>query len=423
MSDRISTQTASNTRLPDPTFRWFPVIAVALSTFTVVTAEMMPVGLLPSIAAELGVNTGLAGMTLTITGVVAAVVAPLSPVIAGRADRRTLLVAFLVLLVLANVMSALAGDFATFAGARVLIGVSMGVVWASAGGLGPRLADPTHLGRAMTIIFSGVSIGMVLGLPAGTFIAGVAGWRAAFWAIAALSAATALVALLVMPRLLVTERARITGMFLPWRDRGVRTGFVITALVVVGHFMAYTYIRPVLETNADITPPLVVAALAVFGLAGIAGNTVIGPLAGRRPRAALLITLGAIVLGTALIPFAVTGIGLAAVVLAGWGAGYGGISVATQAWIRSANPALVERSSAMWSGVFNGAIAAGAAAGGVLFDSAGGAPLMLVAAGIVALGWLAALVGRPLSPGRPGPCPCAPRSRGARSPRGRRRRD
>ncbi|WP_025155987.1 MFS transporter [Leifsonia aquatica] len=383
-----------------PAFRWPPVIAVALSTFTVVTAEMMPVGLLPSIAADLQVNPGLAGMSLTITGVMAAIVAPLTPLIAGRRDRRTLLAGFLALLVLANAASAVSGSFAMFAIARVLIGVSMGVVWASAGGLGPRLADPAHLGRAMTTIFSGVSIGMVLGLPAGTFIAGLAGWRAAFWAIAALSAAVALFALLAMPRLPVVERARLAGMFLPWRDRGVRTGFVITALVVMGHFMAYTYVRPVLETNPAITPALIVAALAAFGLTGIIGNLVVGPVTARRPRMALLLTLGAIALGIGLLPIAVAGIASVFVVLALWGAGYGGISVATQAWIRSADPAQVERSSAMWSGVFNGSIAVGAFAGGLVFDALGGATVLLVAAGIVAAGWITTLVGRPGGPGR-----------------------
>lgn len=399
---------------PAPDFRWAPVLAVALSTFTVVTAEMMPVGLLPSIAADLAVNTGLAGMSLTITGVLAAIVAPLTPVIAGRGDRRTLLVGFLALLTLANIGSALSPSFAMFAVTRVLIGVSMGVVWASAGGLGPRLADPAHLGRAMTAIFSGTSIGMVLGLPAGTFIAGLAGWRAAFWTVAALSAASAIAALVAMPRLPVVERARLSGMLLPWRDRGVRTGFAITALVVVGHFMAYTYIRPVLETNPAITPPLIVAALAVFGLAGIAGNAVIGPFAAGRPRSALLIALGAIALGTAFLPVSVAATWSAFAILALWGVGYGAIGVATQAWIRTANPALVERSSAMWSGVFNGAIAVGAFAGGLLFDGIGGAPLLLVAAAIVAGGWITTLAGRPVGRGR---ADARARSRTAGAPR------
>ena len=414
MTTQRTDPVAPSTPPPVPAFRWAPVLAVALSTFTVVTAEMMPVGLLPSIAADLRVNTGLAGMSLTITGVLAAIVAPLTPVIAGRGDRRTLLVGFLALLTLADVVSALSTSFAMFAVARVLIGVSMGVVWASAGGLGPRLADPAHLGRAMTAIFSGTSIGMVLGLPAGTFIAGLAGWRAAFWAVAALSTAAALCALVAMPRLPVVERARLAGIFLPWHDRGVRTGFTITALVVTGHFMAYTYIRPVLETDPDITPPLVVAALAAFGLAGIVGNAVLGPFSAGNPRVVLLIALGAIALGTALLPVAVATIWTAFVVLTLWGAGYGAIGVATQAWIRSANPALVERSSAMWSGVFNGAIAVGAFAGGLLFDGLGGVLVLLVAGAIVAVGWSATLVGRPVSPGRPGPSPSARQSRAQR---------
>lgn len=401
MSVLNSSPSTGTSPVPTVTFRWLPVLAVALSTFSVVTAEMMPVGLLTPIAAEFGVNPGIAGTSLTITGITAAVIAPLTPVLAGRIDRRTLLVGFLALLAVANMMSALADAFVVFAIARVLIGVSMGVVWALAGGLGPRLADPTTIGRAMTTIFSGVSIGLVLGLPLGTFIANLSGWRAAFWALAGLGVGATAFALAVMPRLPVTEPARFAGMFAPWRDRGVRAGFLITAFVVIGQFMAYTYIRPTLESGGAITPTAIVIALAVYGLAGIGGNFLIGAVAANRPRLALLLALAAIVLGILLITVAVMSIWTALIVLVVWGAAYGGIGVASQAWIRVANPHIVERSSAMWSGVFNAAIAAGALAGGVILDVSGALPLMLTAALVVAVGWLVTVVARPDSWMRP----------------------
>ncbi|RLP83307.1 MFS transporter [Mycetocola lacteus] len=382
--------------MPTPPFRWSPVLAVALSTFSVVTAEMMPVGLLTPIADALDIAPGLAGMSLTITGIMAAVVAALTPVILGRLDRRTALIAFLILLAVANVLSAVATMFAVFALARVLIGISMGIVWASSGGLGARLADAAHIARAMTAIFSGVSIGMVLGLPLGTLIANLAGWRTAFWALAALGAFAAIFARIAMPALPTTKRTGLDGLFSPWRDRGVRTGYIITALVVIGHFGAYTFIRPVLETNPETTPTLIVIALAVFGLTGIAGNFAIGAVAGKSPRTALLWALAGIAIGTALIPLAATHTWFALLVLAFWGAAYGGIGVALQAWIRVANPAMVESSSSMWSGVFNGSIAIGSLAGGLIFDLAGGTPLMLLAALIVAIGWVITLASRPV---------------------------
>lgn len=380
-----------------PPFQWSPVLAVALSTFIVITAEMMPVGILTPIADALDIGAGVAGTSLAITGIVAAVVAALAPLISGRINRRTLLAAFLLLLAVANVAAALATSFAVFAVARVAIGISMGIVWANAGGLGPRISDPAHIGRAMTTIFSGVSVGMVLGLPAGTFIAAIGGWRAAFWAVAVLGLLAAVFVRVALPSLPVAERQGLNGIFRPWGDRGVRAGFVITALVVIGHFAAYTFIRPVLETNDRNTPLLIVAALAVYGLAGIFGNFVIGWAANKSPRRALLISLGTIVVGAAAVPFTVDHTWLLFVALVLWGAAYGGIGVATQAWIRIANPGMIELSAAMLSGVFNGSIAVGSFAGGIVFDAFGGTPIMLIGAAVVALGLVVVATAQPLA--------------------------
>ena len=390
----VAPSSARQSALP-PRMMWKPVLAVALSTFTVVTAEMMPVGLLTPISSALHVAPGTAGTSLTITGVVAAFVATFAPVLSGKLDRRSLLSTFLLLLTAANVLAALSTSFLPFAAARVLIGIAMGIVWANAGGLGPRITDPAHLGRAMTLIFSGVSVGMVLGLPAGTLIASLAGWRSALFAVAGLSLFAALFARLALPSLPVTERPRLSGLFSVWTDRGIRTGFLITALVVIGHFAAYTFIRPVLESGNAGGEFLIVAALTVFGVAGLLGNAILGRLSHTAPRTALALALAAIALGAAAFPFTVHHAWAAFAVLVPWGAAYGGIGVGTQAWIRTANPALVEHSSALWSGVFNAAIAVGSLAGGLAFDALGGTTLMLLGGGVVAAGWLLTLASRP----------------------------
>ncbi|SDD23538.1 MFS transporter [Glycomyces harbinensis] len=394
MSSATALRAGEAPATPAP-FRWAPVLAVALSTFSVVTAEMMPVGLLTPIAGALGVAPGTAGTSLTITGVIAAVVAMFTPPLIGRADRRTVLVAFLALLALGNALSAVATSFAVFAAGRVLIGVAMGVVWSLAGGTGPRLADERHVGRAMTVIFSGVSIAMVAGVPLGTFAADLWGWRAAFHGLAGLSLVAAGAVLITLPRLKVAHRSELRGMLTPLRHPGVATGLVITALVVIGHFAAYTYVRPVLETGPGMTAMLIVAALAVFGAAGVLGNFAIGALAARDPRAALLIALGGIAIAAALLPVAVAGAAAALVVLALWGFTYGSVTVSTQSWIRVADPAQLERSSGLWSGVFNGGIAVGALLGGAVFDRTDGATVLWIAAGIVLAGLAVTLARRP----------------------------
>ncbi|MER7847668.1 MFS transporter [Kitasatospora sp. NPDC096077] len=378
--------------------RWSPVLAVALATFTVVSSEMMPVGLLTPMSDSLGVSDGTTGLTLTITGLIAALLAPLTPVLVGRRDRRTVLIAFMLLLALADAVSALAPTFPVLALGRILLGGAMGIVWGLAAGLGPRLADGPRIALTMTLIFSGVSIASVLGVPLGTYLAALLDWRAAFWALALLGAgsAAALAATLpALPALPVTGRGRLGGLTDALRNRGVAAGAAVTAFVVLGHFAGYTYVRPVLETDAGLSSGTIATCLLVYGLAGVAGNFSLGPLSGRRPKLAVTLALSGVTLAAALLPAATGGVATVLLALILWGAAYGGVSVSTQTWIRTADPGRIEASAAVWAGVFNASIALGSLAGGVVVDRSGNHAVLYTAAGLTAAGLLLAAVTRP----------------------------
>lgn len=179
--------------------RWVAVAAVAVGTFLLVTAEQLPVGLLTPVGADLRVTDGVAGLMVTVPGIVAAVAAPLVPVLVGRLDRRVLLGALMALMTLANSLSALAPTYPVLIGSRVLVGVAIGGFWAVAGGLATRLVPGPDVPRATALIFGGVAAANVLGVPIGTLLGGVAGWRVAFGALSAL-AAVVLVALFALLR-------------------------------------------------------------------------------------------------------------------------------------------------------------------------------------------------------------------------------
>ncbi|MEV4086137.1 MFS transporter, partial [Nonomuraea fuscirosea] len=146
--------------------RWLAVTSVAMGTFTIVSSEMLPVGLLTSIASDLGVSTGTAGLTMSLTGLVAAVAAPVLAVTARDIDRRTILLGLMAVLAVADLAGALAQNHLVMLAARVLTGVSIGGFWAFAAGLGTRLVPERAVGRATSIILSGVSVASVLGVPA-----------------------------------------------------------------------------------------------------------------------------------------------------------------------------------------------------------------------------------------------------------------
>jgi len=153
-----------------PRHPWWAVSAIGLATFSVVTTEMLPVGLLTLIADHLGTSAGTAGLMISLPALLAALFAPLVVVVAGGLDRRRILCALLGLLLLANLASALAPGIGWLLAARVLVGFCMGGIWAIAGGLAARLAPAARVGLATSIIFGGVAAASVLGVPLGALI-------------------------------------------------------------------------------------------------------------------------------------------------------------------------------------------------------------------------------------------------------------
>lgn len=382
---------ASGASARPPRRPWAAVGVVAAATFAVVTTEMLPVGLLTSLGAGLGVSAGTAGLAVTLPGLLAAAGAVLLPVAVGRADRRTVLCALLLLLAAANVLCALAPGFGVLLAARALVGVCIGGVWAVAAGLAVRLVPAASVGRATALIFSGIAVASVLGVPAGTYLGALAGWRWAFAALSLLAAAVAGALRVALPPL-AGERPVRPGTFggllrVPRFSRGLTA----VALLVTGHFAAYTYVRPLLERAPGTGPGVISALLLGYGLAGIAGTFALGALAGRDPRRALLVVSAGT--GTAMALLAPSGASLAAsaVLLVVWGLLYGGVSVSAQTWLSAAAPGSPEAASGLFAGVFNAAIALGAFTGGRIADGLGlprvaalGAGLALLALAVVA---------------------------------------
>ncbi|MFC3998780.1 MFS transporter [Nocardiopsis sediminis] len=388
-----------------PARQWAAVAVVAAATFTVVTAEMLPVGLLTPMAGSLRVSEGAAGLTLTITGLVAALSAPLVPLVAGHFDRRLLLCLLMAVLAIANLVSAWAPHFAVMVVARVLVGLAMGGVWSLAAGLAVRLVPERSVGTATSLIFSGIAIASVLGVPAGTYIGDLGGWRSAFAVTGAVALLVAVAMAVLLPRLPAERGTRAGGVAGLFRNPRITTGLTLVALLVAGHFAAYTYIRPVLEDTAGADATQVGTLLLCYGIAGIAGNFAAGTTAPAAPRATLAVTSALIAASVLLIPVIGGTAAAAAGLLVVWGAAYGGVSVGAQTWLMSSAPEAREAASALFVGVFNGSIAIGALIGGRVVDAAG-PPSVMWLGGALAVGALVVtMAGR------------APRGR--RTPKGR----
>lgn len=383
---------------------WPAVTAVAAGTFTVVTSEMLPVGLLTPIGGSLDVSGGTAGLTLTVTGLVGAFSAPLITAAVGRTDRRVVLCSLMLLLAAANVLAAWSPGFAVMMVARVLVGVAMGGVWSLAGGLGVRLVPAASTGPATSLIFSGVAVASVVGVPAGAYIGGLTGWRQAFLAVGGLALLVAVVMAVLLPPLPAEEAVALGGVPRLLGDPRVAGGLAVVALLVTGHFAAYTYVRPVLEEVSGVGAPMIGTLLLIYGIAGVTGNFAAGAGVGRSVRVTLLVISAALTASVLLVPLLGLSVTGAAILLAVWGLAYGGVSVSTQTWLALAAPKAREGVTSLFVGVFNGAIALGAFAGGRVVDGLGTRSVLWLG-GALALGALAvtALGRAPSAPATPSP--------------------
>ncbi|QCX76638.1 Purine ribonucleoside efflux pump NepI [Streptomyces sp. YIM 121038] len=381
------TETLTQTPHVDTRQRALPlsVVAVAAATFSVVTTEMLPVGLLTSLSSGLGVSDGTAGLTVTLPGVVAALAALLLPVAVRGADRRAVLCGLMLLLGAANLLSALAPSFEVLLVARIVVGLCIGGVWAVAASLAVRLVRAESVGRATAVIFSGIAVASVLGVPAGTFLGELASWRWAFGAMAVLGLGVAALLAVVLPALPPSEPVRL-GVF-PGLLRlpRLRVGLIAVAFLVVGHFTAYTYVRPVLERVPDVGAGLISGLLLCYGVAGVAGNFLGGTFAARDPRRTLLLISAALAGVVLLLVPAGSSLPASVALLVAWGLAYGGVSVSSQNWVMAAAPQAREAASALFAGIFNTAIALGALLGGRVADGLGATDVLWLGGGLAVL--------------------------------------
>ena len=369
-----------------PAYRpWLAVTSAGFATFAVVTTEMLPVGLLTEIAQDVGTTTGTAGLLLSVPAFLAAVFAPLAVVAAGGIDRRRILAGLLLLLACANLATALAPTLAWLLASRVLVGFCIGGIWAIGSGLAVRLVPASSVGLATSIIFGGVAAASVLGVPLGALIGDWAGWRMAFGSMALLATFVLALHLWSMPPLPVRNAVSLRQLRAALSNRGLLLGLATTLLVVAGHFMAFTFVRPWFLSVSGFTAEWMGVLLFAYGIAGIGGNFVSGLSAARH----VGLTLIAITAGLAaalLLLWAAGGQSWAsAMVLVLWGLAYGGVSVSLMTWTMKVAPATLEAATAWNVAAFNTAIFLGSFVGGRLVDHQGLQANLFVACGLIVL--------------------------------------
>lgn len=344
---------------------------MSLGVFGLVTAEFLPASLLTAMAADLHVSDGAAGQAVTATALVGAVAAPSIPLLTRRLDRKRVMLALTLLLVLSNAVAAIADSLATLLAARVMLGVALGGFWSMAAALSMRLV-PEHLfARAMSVILTGVSIATVCAAPVGAWMGELWGWRSAFVAAGVVSVVTLIAQLATLPALPPRDNPnlRVLGELL--RRPSVRMALLAVVLVISGHFAGFTYIRPFMEQVTHLPVSAISAILLGYGIGGFFGNFTGGAIAGRSERHAIV--AGGLLVAVLALSLLVAGQSAAvtAVAVALWGFAFGAFPVGFQTWIVRAAPDQAEGAGGLMVAAFQIAIASGAIGGGLLVDHIG----------------------------------------------------
>jgi predicted MFS family arabinose efflux permease len=362
-----------------PAQGWPAVLAVAAGVFTVTATETMPIGLLPEMAADLGVSEGTVGLTVTLYGLFAGFLAPVLTAATRRLDRRRLLIVILTVFVAGNVLTALAASYLWLMLVRLLIGFIHGVLWAIVASIAVRLVAPARAVQATAVVFSGISLASVIGVPLGTIVGQWLGWQAAFWALAGCSAVALTATVLLVPPMPPHGGVHLSQLPRLLKTGHLRTAVGVTSVVVIGHYAAYTYITPFLLQNVGVPPDLVGVLLLCFGVAGVAGNFLVGAVIGRGPALrTVVLALIACTGGSMALLLAVGDRTPAAIVfLLIWGLAYSALPVALQTLVFRGVPQAREAATSLYVLSFNVSISLGALFGSLALDRSGPSLVMV----------------------------------------------
>ena len=388
---------ATSDRRPAPvqTAAWGAVLAMALGAFALVASEFMPVSLLTPIATDLHVSEGQAGQAISVSGAFALVTSLFIASLAGRRDRKRLLLVLTLLTIVSGTIVAFAPNYVAFIAGRALIGVAIGGFWSMSAATAMRLVPDGEVPRALAIVNGGNALATVVAAPLGSFLGGIVGWRWAFFCVVPVAALAFGWKLVSLPPMKAASHAAPANALALLGRVPVALGMAAVSLLFMGQFALFTYLRPFLETVTHVGNATLSLMLLAIGVAGVAGTILIGACL----KNGLYRTLGVTPLLMAAIAVALVWCGASTAATAGllalWGLTGTAAPVGWWTWLARTLPHDAEAGGGLMVAVVQLAIALGATTGGLLYDLHGyRATFAMSAALLVCAGVAAFAAGR-----------------------------
>jgi predicted MFS family arabinose efflux permease len=351
-----------------PGAAWGAVLSMALCVALLIASEFMPVSLLTPMAEGLGASIGQTGQAISISGLFAIAASIAITTVAGRLNRKWVLVALTALMLFSLVLVAAAPNFAVLMAGRALLGVCIGGFWALATAVIMRLVPAADVPRALALMYGGQAIAAAFAAPLGSYLAGLLGWRDVFWALTPLVAANLVWHVVALPSLPTRQGQDMRAMLALLRRPYFQTGLFASMLSWGSAFTLFTYLRPFLEQVTGVGVTGLSILLLALGCAGFVGTWASGRfITGDVSR---LLRLPALVMGAVTAGLLVVGGWpiAAGVLLVVWGAMNTAMSVIWMTWMSQNADDAPEAAGGLMVGAVQASILLGAVLGGLLLD-------------------------------------------------------
>ncbi len=371
------------------------VLLLAISAFIIVTTEFIIVGLLPSMARELGISVSLAGQLVTLFAFTVMVAGPFLTAMVSHLDRKNLFVFILGLFAASNALVAIAPNLWVLSLGRFLPALALPVFWGTASETAGRLVGPERASNAISQVYMGIAAAMVLGIPLGTVAAEIIEWRGTFWLLAALSLAMAVLLMVIMPATERSEKVGLAAQAKILKNPYFAGNLVLSVVVFTAMFTSYTYLADTLSRVALVPGSQVGWWLMGFGVLGLVGNWLGGYMVSKGPLIATALATAVLAVGMAATTPLAGVHPLLAIALSAWGVANTALYPICQVRVMNAASHARALAGTLNVSMANAGIGLGAIIGGSAITHLGLASIGYVAAAIAILAiLLTIMVGR-----------------------------
>lgn len=344
--------------------RWLPVISLTFSTFIFNTSEFIPIGLLSDIASDFAITESKAGMLITVYAWIVALASLPLMLAFSKTENKKLMLSIVALFIASHVLSGFSTSYYMLMLSRAGVACAHAIFWSIVTPLAVRVAPEGRRSTALSLIVTGSSVAMIVGLPLGRAVGLLVGWRATFLLIAALSAIVFIILAASLPKTPSDNDVSVKSLPALLRTQGLGGIYLLTVIIITGHYTSYSYIEPFLAQVAGMSNTLITIVLSIFGIVGIIGSYFFAKYFDRHQFTFIRFAVAGISIFTLLLLPSAINTATVILICILWGLAINSYNLSFQSEILQVAPHGTAIAMSIYSGIYNVGIGAGALVGG-----------------------------------------------------------